>query len=105
VHAFHGRWEGYGAGEKADALRENDAEGVISEYLNEGSTHQVCMGDPRVKQLVEGSYTGVDMFDGLQAVVFAALQLDAFPRFSESAEGAELARRPALTEPSRGAEA
>eukprot|EP00966_Prymnesium_polylepis_P153049 3535622-Prymnesium_polylepis.1 len=41
VHAFHGRWEGYGAGEKADALRENDAEGVISEYLNEGSTHQV----------------------------------------------------------------
>ena len=97
MHAFHGRWEGYGSGEKAEALRESYAENVIAHYLNEGASHQVCKGDARVKAIVEGSYTGKDMFDALQESVYATLALDVFPRFAESAEGQELSTQPALT--------
>ncbi|KAL1528650.1 hypothetical protein AB1Y20_009988 [Prymnesium parvum] len=93
VHAFHGRWEGYGSGEKADALRENDADEVIAAYLNDGSSHQVCAGDARVKALIDGTYTRKDMFDELQADVYAKLNNEVFPRFLNSSEGGHLVKR------------
>lgn len=43
VNLFHRRWDDYGSGEKAESLRENDAEEVISQYLNTGAPHQVSM--------------------------------------------------------------
>ncbi|KAL3906376.1 MAG: hypothetical protein SGPRY_010571 [Prymnesium sp.] len=94
VHAFHGRWEGYGSGERADALRENDAEEVIAEYLNEGSSHQVFAGDARVDKIVKSSSTTRNMFDELQRVAYHKLQVEVLPKFIASPEGLQLLAKP-----------
>jgi len=54
---------------------------------------KVCAGDARVKALIDGTYTRKDMFDELQADVYAKLNNEVFPRFLNSSEGGHLVKR------------
>ena len=92
VNAFQKRWD-----TNDQTAREADCKQIIEEFLKEGADRQVCIGDHRVK-LIPGEYSK-EMFEMPQQIALETLTLDIFPRFADSAKGAELAKQVELTEP------
>eukprot|EP00966_Prymnesium_polylepis_P200806 4652962-Prymnesium_polylepis.1 len=87
VRDFKERW-----GSSAQATRDEEAERMINQFLNEGSPKQVCIGDARVKEVldnVNGQYTR-DMFALPEEIAYGTLKLDIFPRFEASSEAIAL---------------
>lgn len=87
AEAFARRWD---AAQDA-ASRQADAARLVDEFLRDCSPRQVCVGDARVRPLVDGSaQTARDMFAVVQEVAHASMRLDIFPRFEDSPRGAQL---------------
>ena len=95
--AFKRRWDGYGSGQAAEEMREEDVNNVIADFLNDGAPHQAFTADARAVAIVHGTSVSRDMFDELQGAAREAMQRGVFPRFAASTAGAQLEReRPDL---------
>ena len=83
--------------------KEGDEEGrktlgrdMIDLYLKAGATKQVCIGDGRVKVVLQEAEKGVfsrEMFENAAQIAESTLSQDIFPRFQESDAGKALAGR------------
>eukprot|EP00966_Prymnesium_polylepis_P158800 3670574-Prymnesium_polylepis.1 len=77
---------------------------MIGEFLQQGSPRQVCVGDVRVKAVLDGveasgAYTR-DMFDIPEEIAYGTLKLVIFPRFEVTPEALKLfEERDNLVEP------
>jgi len=88
VKNFKSRWDA-----TTDlAGRGKDAKWMIEQFLQEGSPQQVCIGDTRVKEVLDAvgeDYTR-EMFDLPEDIAYGTLKFDIFSRFDESEEGMKL---------------
>ena len=93
VTRFRGRWDS-----QDDAARMADAKGVIALFLREGAEQQVCIGDARVKAIVDNldATLAKSMFDGPQQIACSTLEFDIFSRFEDTDVGQEMKLHPEL---------
>ena len=88
VKEFQRRWDAT----EDQAVRDKDVEWMIAEFLTEGGPRQVCIGDKRVQEVLDGAkgnYTR-DMFSLPEDIAYGTLKLDIFMRFEETEEGKNL---------------
>lgn len=98
VQDYHGNWDAKLEDEAARIALCNE---VIAQFLKAGAPKQVCIGDNKVKLMLERAEQGhyaKEMFDEAQAIARKTLLEDIFPRFEESEAGKALATRPDLCE-------
>ena len=93
IEDFRRNWDGKLEDETARTALCNE---VITQFLKAGSPKQVCIGDNKVKLMLERADQGhyaKEMFDEPQAIAKKTLIEDIFPRFEESEAGKALATR------------
>ena len=93
MNTFRDMWD---AKKGDDDGRATLATELIATYLKAGSPKQVCIGDFKVAAVVADAERGTysrDMFDKAQGIAVLTLELDIFPRFTESDAGRSLVRR------------
>ena len=97
VSDFHAAWDACEPDGRGTLVSE-----IVDRYLKAGAEKQVCIGDSKVRRVVELAAEGTisrDMFDSAQQIAKKTLLEDIFPRFEDSEAGKSLARRPDLCEP------
>ena len=102
VADFRAAWD---AKEGEGAAQQEMARSLITTFLKAGAPKQVCIGDWRVKKVLDDAEAGVfskGMFAEPAAIAENTLAQDIFPRFQDSDPGLELGRRrPELCKPPR----
>ena len=91
VPKFHAAYEKAGS----DAERRKLADEMIAEFLTDTSNRFVCIGASNIAE-VKSAELSKNMFDGARETALNTLNLDIFPRFTESPGGLELAKRSEL---------